>query len=132
MLLTPPDACLRVRKVGENTDARPDSILIINSLERFTIQVAISAIDIDWIIFVDLHSRIDNAHRVEAHRSEFSQQPLWIGETVGVPGEDPVAIQRIDVQIQGITGNITLAKGARDRPYFVRRLITEAALSIAQ
>src|SRR5258708_8533703 len=132
MLLSPPGSRLRVGKIGKDADTWPDSILVVISLRGLTIQISLSSFDEDWIILIDLHTRIHNAHYVEPHLLKLGKQSYRIRETDVVPGEDPVAVQAINVEIKGIAGNVPLTIAARDRPNFISLLITEPTLPIPQ
>src|SRR4051812_48512662 len=129
MLLSPPGSRLRVGKIGKDADTWPDSILIVISLWGLTIQISLSSFDEDWIILIDLHTCIHNAHYVEPHLLKLGKQSYWIRETGVVPGEDPVAVQAINVEVKRVAGDITFTKRARNLPHFFRRLITEATLT---
>src|SRR5258708_2735104 len=97
VLLSPPGSRLRVGKIGEDTDAWPDGILIVVSLGCLTVQISLPTFGVDAVIFINLHTCIDNAYYVEPHLSQFRKQPLRIGETLAVPGKDPVAIQAVNI-----------------------------------
>src|SRR5260370_17308462 len=92
VLLSPPRARLRVGKVGKDTDARPDGVLIIVSLGHLTIEIALFSFGVNPVIFVDLHSSIDNAYHVEAHLAKFREQLLATREPAAVPATYSIPI----------------------------------------
>src|SRR5258708_504799 len=132
VLLSPPRSRLRGGKVGKDTDARPDGVLIIVSLGHLTIEIALFSFGVNPVIFVDLHSSIDNAYHVEAHLAKFREQLLGIREAGAVPGKYSIAIQAVDIEVQRIARDITLTKCPRNLPHLFRGFIAEPALPIAQ
>src|SRR5579875_605278 len=132
MLFPPPHASLRVSKIGKDTNARPDRILIVTTQRRFTIQIAHLPITIDWKVFVNLHACINNTNYMKAFGTQFGKQPGGVGKMLAVPGKDAIAVKRINIQVERVARNIALTKGIGNRSYLFRRLIAEAALSITQ
>src|ERR1700674_603088 len=132
VLLSPPCARFRICEIGEGTDAWPDDILVIVTLWCLAVEVARLSFGVDRVAGVDLDTRIHDAHRVESHLVQLSEQAFRVREADWIPRENPVAIQRVDIEIQRVAWNVALAKRAGDVPDLVRRLVAEPALAIAQ
>src|SRR5579875_193971 len=132
MQISPPCSRLWIGKVGEDADARPDSVLIVGSLCCLTIEIPLATLKVNCVLLVNLHAGIYDVYHVEAHLCHLGEKARRIRETLAIPGKYPIAVECVDIEIESIAGDIALAKGACDLPDFIRRLIAESALSIAQ
>src|SRR5579883_688383 len=111
MLLAPPGACLRIRHIGKDTEARPDRILIILIIRSLTVQITPLPICVDRVALIDLDASIDNTHHMEALSAQLGEETSGIREAFPVPGKDTVANEGIDIQIERIARDIARAEG---------------------
>ena len=98
----PPLPRCGVREIRERTQTRPHDVPVLGAVPRQAEEPALAARDVDRIRLVDLHARIGDHHDAEPLGAQLVDQPGRVREPLRVPGEDPVAVHVVDVQVEHV------------------------------
>src|SRR5215212_4504991 len=133
LVLAPPLARLGVGEVREGAHAGPDGIVVLIPIARLAVQVFVPAICIDGVVLVHFHSGVYDSNDAKALLAEVGDQTLRVGEAVPVPGEDPVAVHVVDVEVDDVAGDVPLPETAGDLAhlFFVHVGVTALLVSDA-
>ena len=128
----PPRARLRIGEIGKRADAGPDFLVQFLAGRVAHIDARVAPAAVDRIVGIELHSGIDDRHRMEAVAAQIGEHLLRLGEGLRVPGEDAVAVHVVDVEMDHVGRDLLFAERVRDFGDFVLRHIRIARLLIAE
>jgi hypothetical protein len=102
------------------------------ALLRLAEQVAPAALDVGVVVRVHLHARVHDGDHVEAPSSKLRDERAGVGEAFVVPGEDPVAVHVVYVEVEGVAGDVALAEPVCQLAHLTFGLVAPAALLVPQ
>ena len=94
--------------------------------------VASGSLVVDEVALLDLHARVNHIDRLEILLMQIVVQSQRIRESVGVEGEDAVAIHIVDIHPDDIRRNLVLSKQIGHLHHTTVRIVGVAALVVAQ
>ena len=112
LVLAPPLARLGVGEVGEGAHAGPDGVVVLLPVPRLAVQILLPAVGVDGVVLVHLHAGVHDGDDAEALLPEVGDEALRVGEAVLVPGEDPVAVHVVDVEVDHVARDVPLPETA--------------------
>ena len=133
-MATPPVARLRPAEVGEVGAPRPDGADVDLAIGVAQEVVAVEPLLRDGIpsLGVLFHARVHDDDGLEAHLAEVGQQGVGIGEALGVPREDAVAIHVVDVEVEHVGRDLFPAKGLGEGTDLGLGVVAPPALLVAE
>src|SRR5215203_2396719 len=132
LVLSPPLARLGVGEVGEGAHAWPNDVVVLLALARLAVKIPLPSLGVYGVVLVHLHAGIDDGDHPEALLPQVGDQAPRVGEAVLVPGEDPVALHVVDVQVDNIARDVPLPETTRDLAHLFLVHVGVAALLIPQ
>src|SRR5438094_714572 len=122
-MLAPPIAGARIGEIWKGAQAGPDDVVVLVAHERLAEKLPLSSTGVDGIVLVYFDSRVDDRDQLHTECIQLAYQSGRIREPLRIPGEDPIFIHVVDVEIDGIEGNAALAKRSRHLHELVRGFI---------
>ena len=133
-MAAPPVARLRPAEVGEVGAPRPDGADVHLAVGVAQEVVAVEPFLRDGIpgLGVLFHAGVHDDDGLEAHLAEVGQQGLGIGEALGVPREDAVAVHVVDVEVEHVGRDLLAAKGLGEGADLGLGVVAPPALLVAE
>ena len=130
--LSPPCPCARRGEIGEGTQAGPDGGVVDVTVGRLAEVTVRQAVLVDGVLWVFLDRRIDDGDEFDALLAQVGGELRQIGEAVLIDGEAAVAVHIVDVQVDGVAGDVVVTEILRQFADAALRVVGPARLLVAE
>ncbi len=115
--IRPPAARSPTGEVGERRGSGPDLPLVDLSGGATAKMIAGEPAAVDVVLRVELHARVQDRHDSHPQVREILRETSWGGEAFGIPGEHPIPVHVVDVEVDRVAGNLLAPEGLGNLPH---------------